>query len=254
MDYLGPDRNAIGFEKAGIARAGRPVVVADASPPDGLLDALAEKHADQRLIGREFRVTARGDRFAFEAPGCTSREFPLPLFGAGVQLTNAGAVVATVDAMRPLLPVSDEAIAEGIASARVRGRFDRQVVDGVEWIFDVAHNPAAAACFAAALTELAPARQTLAVFGAMRDKDLRSVLRPFLPQVSGWLVGGIDSDRGETPERLAQILTDLGAAPVSIHADIATAARRAKDAGADRVLVFGSFYSVGPAMQAVGIY
>jgi len=127
-------------------------------------------------------------------------------------------------------------------------------VDGVEWIFDVAHNPASAALFSEALSGLQPVSRTLAVFGAMSDKDLDAVIEPFVSVVDAWLVGGIDSDRGAKPEDLALQLQRLGAREVSVHTDVAAAAEAARRLPADRVLAFGSFYTVGPAMNVVGLY
>jgi dihydrofolate synthase/folylpolyglutamate synthase len=182
------------------------------------------------------------------------RRFPRPGFGGRIQLGNAAAVIAAVDALQAELPVAETALAAGLATARVRGRCERVGVNGSEWIFDVAHNPASAALLFASLAELAPVEQTIAVFGAMRDKDLTSVIRPFVPLVDGWFVGGIDSDRGAAPAEIAAVLDALGARGVRCHADVPAAARAALDTGAGRVLAFGSFYTVGPAMQTVGLY
>lgn len=285
MEYLGPDRDAIGYEKAGIARAGRPLVVADRQPPRGLLDEIGRRGGEALLIGVDFEVRPLADGFAYSPAAGAERLFPRPAFGGRIQLDNAAAVVAVTDAMQQRLPVTDEAVARGLRSAQLRGRFERVWVsaDGVvaegltrhghaepehasdagdahrragavEWVFDVAHNPAAARLFREALTGLAPVQRTIAVFGAMDDKDIAAVIRPFLPLVAAWFVGGIDSERGAKPEALAALLRREGAGEVSPHDDVAAAARAARTASADRVLAFGSFYTVGPAMQAVGIY
>lgn len=254
MEWLGPDRDAIGREKAGIVRPGRPVVVADSDPPAGLIEAIREHGGKALLLGRDFSLAATDGGFRYESPDLPAREFPRPLFGGRIQLDNAAAVVAVVDAMQPLLPVADAQISAGLAAARLSGRFQRAQVDSVEWIFDVAHNPASAALFREALTGLGDVPRTAAVFGAMADKDLAAVLAPFVASVDRWFVGGIDSDRGATPENLASLLRKLGATDVSIFTEVGDAARAARQAGADRVLAFGSFYTVGPAMNAVGLY
>ncbi len=149
MEWLGPDRDAIGREKAGIVRPGRPVIVADSDPPAGLIEAIRERGGRASLLGHDFSVAATDDGFRYEAGDLPAREFPRPLFGGRIQLDNAAAVVGVVDAMQPLLPVADEQIAAGLAAARLSGRFQRAPVDAAEWIFDVAHNPASAALFRA---------------------------------------------------------------------------------------------------------
>jgi dihydrofolate synthase/folylpolyglutamate synthase len=254
MEWLGSDRDQIGREKAGIVRPGRPVVVADRAPPEGLVDEISLRGGKPSMIGVDFSIDESADHFQYRVANRPPRLFPRPAFGGRIQLDNAAAVVAVIDSMQAALPVGDDAISTGLKSARIKGRFDRAMIDGVEWIFDVAHNPAAAALFHSALGELAPAARTLAVFGAMRDKDLNKVLAQFVPDVDAWFVGGIDSDRGAGPEAIAAILTDLGARDVSVFTDVSAAARAALAKPADRVLVFGSFYSVGPAMEVVGLY
>ena len=254
MEYLGPDRNAIGYEKAGIVRAGRPVIVADREPPAGLLDEVAKRGGALSRIGVDFEVSAVPGGLEYKSVGLGARRFPRPTFGSRIQLDNAAAVIRVVDALSGQLPVSDQALAAGLSKARIRGRFDVANVAGVEWVFDVAHNPAAARLFRDALADLAPVPRTHAVFGAMRDKDMKAVLEPFVPVVDTWHVGGVDSDRGASPEAIATLLVDLGAARVESHPDIASATRAAQATRAERVLAFGSFYTVGPAMEALGLY
>lgn len=263
MEYLGPDRDAIGYEKAGIARPDRPVIVADRDPPQGLLDEIGRRGGRVALIGIDFSAESLGDRFTYQSANRSGHRFPRPAFGGRIQLDNAAAVVAVVDAMQAELPVTDASIARGLESARLKGRFDRVVVgrgdnvtasDPTEWVFDVAHNPAAAELFGEALADLDPVPRTIAVFGAMGDKDIAAVVRPFVAIVDAWFVGGVDSERGAKAEGLAALLEREGARNVTVCADVAAATRAAQSTAADRVLVFGSFYTVGPAMQAVGLY
>lgn len=254
MDWLGPDRDVIGREKAGIVRKGRPVIVADRNPPAGLMDEIAKRGGDVSVIGVDFDAEAVDGQLLFSRPDAATRQFPRPAFGGNIQLANAAAAVAVVDAMQSALDVDDRAIATGLSSARLKGRFDREQIDGVEWVFDVAHNPASAELFRESLATLPAVNRTVAVFGAMGDKDLDAVLEKFVGNVDAWFVGGIDSDRGADPQALAALLQRLGAAEVSVFRGIGEAAKAARGATADRVLAFGSFYTVGPALEAVGLY
>jgi dihydrofolate synthase/folylpolyglutamate synthase len=253
IEWLGPDREAIGREKVGIVRRGRPAIVADADPPVSVAAGIAARSADGRFIGRDFAVREDGDGLVYTAADREERRFPRPGFGGRFQLSNAAACIAVVDALGEILPVSDAAIAAGIAGTQLRGRIDRQRIAGVEWIFDVAHNPAAARLFAAALGEL-PAARTVAVFGLMHDKDLDAVVAPFIDTIEEWFVATLDSERTAEGSAVAQRLAELGAARVSLHADVAAATRAAAGAASERVLVFGSFYTVGPAMSELGLY
>lgn len=254
MDYLGPDRDTIGREKAGIVRPGRPVVVGDTDPPPGLLDEIERRGGLLQLTGPDFSATADGTGLRYQRSGQAQRQFPRPVFGGRVQILNAAAVITVVDAMQADLPVSEAAIAAGLAGASVRGRFDRTTVDGTEWVLDVAHNPASVALLLEALAGLDPVARTVAVFGAMHDKDLTRVVAPFVDQVDAWYLGAIDSDRGASTEQLAAVLASLGARQIEQFRDVAAATEAARRATADRVLAFGSFYTVGPVAQVLGLY
>jgi len=253
-EWLGDDREAIGREKAGIMRRGKPAVIADRDPPRSVVAYAAAEGAVPRLIGRDFdfRRAPGGWRRA----NGDARVLPLPPFGGEEQLGNAAACAAVVNSLASELPVSDDALAAGIGAAYLRGRFERATVDGVEWIFDVAHNPAAAAIFAASLARLPHAPRTLAVFAAMRDKDLAGVIAPLVPSVDTWFVAQANAERGATGAELRDVLAAGGARGIEVAADVATStvsARSAAQRGA-RVIVFGSFVTVGAAADALGLY
>src|SRR5690606_33628402 len=175
-EWLGPDREAIGREKAGIMRPGRPAVVGDPDPPQSLAACADEIGARLFAIGRDFRAVPLERGWRFEGPeGVVRDALPVVPFGAQIQGSNMAACVTVVDALRDILPVSEDALRAGLAGARLRGRTERHVRDGVEWIFDVAHNPSAARVLRQEIEGTRPSR-TLAVFAAMEDKDLEGVL------------------------------------------------------------------------------
>lgn len=257
IEWLGPDREAIGREKAGIFRPGRPAIVADRNPPASVVDYAAEIGAELELIGRDFDFVPDGEHGWREAVApANDPPLPLPPFGGREQYANAAACAAVVHGLQGVLPVPRDALAAGIRNARLRARFERCEIAGVEWLFDVAHNPAAAAVLKSSLARLPAAPRTFAVFAAMGDKDLGGVLAPFVGDVTGWLVTQSDPERGAPPERLAALLAELGAQAVETAPDVAAAvgAARARVQPGDRVLVFGSFHTVGAATAALGLY
>lgn len=255
-EWLGEDRNAIGREKAGIIRAGRPAIVGDAEPPESLLSTIDVKKAHGILRGRDFDCVANGSELAFIRDGTPAVALPAPRFGGAIQATNTAACAATVDALQTILPVQHEALVAGLRRAAVPGRWQRLAIDGVEWIFDVAHNPAAANCLRRELDGLPPVRRTVAVFAAMRDKELERLVGPFTAEVERWFVAPVDSERSASPDALANLLRSLGSGRVEMQNDVASAclSARACVRPGDRALVFGSFYTVGPAMAALGLY
>jgi len=254
-EWLGPDREAIGREKAGIVRRGRPVVVADRDPPRSLLEHAAAEGAVVALIGRDFDYRRAGLGWHRIGDADSAPPLPLPEFGGDEQLGNAAACAAVTESLRADLPVGDAALAAGIRHAYLRGRFERHEVGAVEWVFDVAHNPAAAEILRSSISRLPP-RRTLAVFAAMRDKDLPGVLAPFVGSVDEWFVTQANADRGATGAELRDVLAAVGARGVTVSADVAAACASARSAArpGDRVVVFGSFHTVGVATDSLGLY
>ena len=255
-EWLGETREEIGREKAGIVRAGKPVVIGDRAVPASVLEHVAAANAVPYLIGRDFDFRRDGAGWRPSRDSDAAAPLPLPPFGGAEQFANAASCAAVVATLAADLPVSDAALAHGIARAYLRGRLERHDVDGVEWIFDVGHNPAAAAGLEAALRRLPARQRTWIVFAAMRDKDLKGVVEPFAASAAGWFVAQASTDRGATGEELATLLESLGAAHVHVAADVvaACAAARAAARSGDRVVVYGSFHTVGAALEALRLY
>ena len=212
------------------------------------------------MIGRDFDYEREGAERSWRRKGAgnaaSANALPLPPFGGDEQFENAATCAAVVERLDAELPVSDVALAAGIRHAYLRGRFERHSVDGVEWVFDVAHNPAAARILTSSLARWPCAGKTFAVFAAMRDKDLSGVVVPFVEAVECWFVTQANAERGATGPELRDILVECGARRVEPVADVAaaTAAARALAQRGDRVLVFGSFHTVGAASAALGLY
>ena len=257
QEWLGETRAEVALEKAGILRRARPAVVADRDPPEALLEYARNLDTTLRLLGRDFDYELLpGHRWRYRADGWDSPGLPRPPFGGRVQLGNVAACAAVVDSLRTDLPVTDAALATGIEQARLRARMERRVLNGIEWIFDVAHNPAAARTLADELTHHRRPARTIAVFSAMADKDVAGVIDPLVPLVDEWIVTGVESDRGASLDSLVEILKRRNAAVATAEPIVASACHAARNLAADgdRILVFGSCYAVGPAMTAVGLY
>jgi len=224
--------------------------------PASVLEHAAAAKAVVQLIGRDFDFRRDGAAWGRSRDSAATTPFPLPPFGGAEQFANAASCAAVVTALAADLPVTDAALANGIANAYLRGRLERHEIDGVEWVFDVGHNPAAAAGLEAALRRLPARTRTWIVFAAMRDKDLKGVVEPFAASAAGWFVAQASTDRGATGEELATLLESLGAGAVHVAADVASACAQARVAAApsDRVVVYGSFHTVGAALEALRLY
>ncbi len=255
IEYLGPDRESIGREKAGILRAGKPAIVSDPAPPRSVVDAAGQIGADLWLAGRDFRVD--GDRLQWNWTGRARRYAGLayPALRGANQLLNAAGVLAAFEALQERLPVSAQAIRNGFALVELPGRF--QVVAGRPAIvLDVAHNPHAVAALAHNLDQMGYYPRTHAVFGAMRDKDLAAILERMAPLVDHWHFTDLPIERAATAAELAAVHAGVAASPpgpvtLAQHATPGHALRAAIEAAdpADRIVVFGSFYTVGGVLK-----
>ena len=250
MEWLGPDRDSIGREKAGIARAGRPAIVGEPDPPQGLLDALTAIGASTQRAGRDFQADRHARGWRWQHRDGTGFDLPDPALAAPVQYANAAAAIAALHALDAAsqfaVPIAlGTAAADGLRAVRVRARL--QPLGGVPpVVVDVAHNPQAARALAEWL-DGEPAGTVRAVYGALSDKDVAGVIAALGPRIAHWHLAGLDREtpRGLPPSALAQALQQtLPEAPFDAHPDVAQAlaAARAQARPGDRILAFGSFF------------
>jgi dihydrofolate synthase/folylpolyglutamate synthase len=252
MEYLGPDRESIGREKAGIFRAGKPAIVGDPEPPASVIERAHAIGADLWLHGRDFRL--QGDRQQWSWSGRVRRYSGLahPALRGANQLLNAATALAALESLRERLPIPAQAVRTGLALVELPGRF--QIVAGQPvLVLDVAHNPQAAGALAASLDQMGFYPRTLAVFGVMADKDIAQVVAPLRPLIDAWFVTDLPIARAAKGEDLAR---EIVAAPhastrVSAHASPSEALRAALGEAnpTDRIVVFGSFYTVGGVLK-----
>ena len=253
-DWLGSTREAIGFEKAGIYRAGKPAICADPEPPQSLLDHAAAIGADLQLLGRDFGYFGDQTQWTFWGrDGLRRGGLANPALRGRFQLRNAAAVLAVVEGLKDRLPVAMQAVRRGLLEVTLAGRF--QVLPGrPAIILDVAHNPQAVAGLADNLGEMGFFERTVAVVGMLGDKDIAGALGALAGKVDTWLVAGLDVPRGAPAETLAAVITEqkLGGAVESFASPAEAFARAAKLAGEnDRILVFGSFHTVASVLRAL---
>jgi dihydrofolate synthase/folylpolyglutamate synthase len=257
-EYLGDTREKIAFEKAGIFRPGKPAICGDPAAPQTLIDHAEAIGADLWLVGRDFRYEAQSgtERQQWSYIG-RERRYPAlayPALRGANQLINASAALAALEALRGRLPVSAQDIRLGLANVELPGRF--QVLPGKPAIvLDVAHNPHAAAVLAQNLGNMGYFPYTYAVFGAMRDKDIAGVLQHLKGEIDHWCVTDLPLPRAASAEQLEAALREAGVEDgpdrsVTRFASPADAFREARKRSSDddRIVVFGSFYTVAGVM------
>jgi dihydrofolate synthase/folylpolyglutamate synthase len=251
VEYLGPTREAIGFEKAGIFRGGRPAVCADASPPPTVIAHAREIDARLLILERDFGFSADHGQWQYWGPGGKRYALPHPALRGGYQIANAAACITALDEQRVRLPVTAQNIRSGLLQTELPGRF--QVLPGRPTvILDVAHNPQAAAELAGNLERMPAAGETIAVFAMFRDKDIAGVARAMRERVTHWLVAASDGPRGASAQSLRVELERAGiTAPIVCHDNVASAWYMAcRQAGEnDKIIVFGSFLTVSAVLR-----
>jgi dihydrofolate synthase/folylpolyglutamate synthase len=253
VDWLGSDRESIGREKAGIARAWKPLVLGEDDPPASVLRHAYAIGASAIRANCDFFFAALDDgRWEWREVG-RRYVLPRPALAAPAQLRNAATAIAALRALGEPLPES--AIAEGVANARVAGRLQRFERDRVEVLVDVGHNPQAARELARWLDAAPGAPRTFAVFAALGDKDLAGIVAPLAGRIDRWFLAGLEGagGRGLAVGEFAKRLAGTAAAGGEAHASVAAALAAAlAEAGAgDRVLAFGSFHTAAAALEAL---
>ncbi|MFM7434212.1 MAG: bifunctional tetrahydrofolate synthase/dihydrofolate synthase [Gammaproteobacteria bacterium] len=268
QDWLGPTVEEIGREKSGIFRAGRPVILGSATMPNSVGEATRRLGAIVQALDQDFRVVA-GDASSWSWQAAESSHGPLPppsLLGPMQRRNAAAAIAAFLQWLRvrpelashlPTHEIQTTMIAAALQRARLRGRVQRVAPASPadpEWILDVAHNEDSSRVLAEALRSLPPARRTLGVVGILADKDADMIGRQLAPVIDEWVLCALDGSRGCSAEQLRRRLPaqcrSVALAPDVPHG---CAAARALAGAGDRIVVFGSFHVVGPALDWLGL-
>lgn len=239
-DWLGEDVETIAGEKAGIMRPGIPAVFGDPSVPERIRSHAERVGAPLLLRDRDFTLDG----------------VPQPGLPGRFQKGNAAAVLALLDAAGLGAATDPELVSSVLPTVRLPGRSQRIEQDGIEWFLDVAHNPAAAIKLADTLDESDRTGQTIAVIAVLDDKDVGGVVAPLDAHVDLWIAVTADSHRAIEAGELARRIANTTGRPCLIADTLEEALdeARAEASPGDRVLVTGSFYLVGPALDALGLY
>jgi len=253
MDFLGPDRESIGREKAGIMRAGRPAIVSDPVPPDSVIAHAAQIGADLWRHGTDFNVSGDKQQWNWAGRGRRYSGLAYPALRGANQLVNAAGVLAALEALRQRLPITAQAVRIGLARAELPGRF--QIVPGQPaLVLDVAHNPHAVAALAENLDAMGFYPTTHGVFGVMADKDLAPILARMGPLIDRWYFCDLPTPRAASAADLAARWQaqngrrDVSATTHATPQEALDAAVAAADP-TDRIVVFGSFFTVGGVLE-----
>jgi dihydrofolate synthase/folylpolyglutamate synthase len=255
-DWLGPDVESIGREKAGIFRPDRAAIFGSRDMPASIAEVAGQLGTPLYRLGHEFdwRRESGADRWSWRGRNSSFEDLPRPALVGELQIDNASAVLSALECLSERLPVTRTAIERGLQTVTLPGRFQviqRNEPVATEWILDVAHNPAAAQALAGQLTARRASGRTLAVCGILGDKDIAGVAAALRGAFDAWIIVGLDSPRAVPLNDLSQRLADAGANVVASADSVASGCEIAQSMArdSDRIVAFGSFLTVGPALE-----
>jgi dihydrofolate synthase/folylpolyglutamate synthase len=253
MDYLGHTREAIGFEKAGIYRTEKIAICGDFDPPQSLIKHAEFIHADLKIIGKDFGYEAHHDSFDFLIDSSFVMNVPLPKLQGDFQLANATNALMAVKSMKDKLPLTEISIQKGITLTLLPGRF-QEVKKMPSLIFDVAHNPQAARSLSHNLKTHAVPGKTIAVFSILKDKDIFGVIKVLNLDIDDWFIAEIQNERAASIETISNTIQKINpSAHIEAFKNIQEAYQFASKEATrnDRIIVFGSFFTVADIMKII---
>ena len=254
VDWLGDDRNVIAVEKAGIMREGQLSVCSDPTVPKTLIDYASKLRVNLSVLQRDFdytKIDANHWRFQFKkTAGHEVRQLKIPALKGAFQLQNASGVIALVESLQTLLPVSLDALNRGLHSSRHPGRLENKVIGSQNWLIDVAHNPQSASVLAEYLNsnELS---DLVVIFSALDDKDMLPMIEQVAPYGKQWFLADLQVPRASHQEKLESMMVKAGVKSFFFKESIDSAVESVLQIEQAQVLVWGSFFTVAQTIQAL---
>ena len=243
VDWLGDTREKISVEKAGIFRTHKPAIYGEANPPQPLLDYAAQLATPLQIKHQQFGFSDDGETWSWWNETQTFTHLPK----AKLALDNVATAIAAIRVLP--LNVTEVALHNGLKSAQLAGRAEHLVYQQKKIVMDVAHNAHGAAFFMQQLPVIP--YKTFAVFAMLSDKDIGATLDSCLGRIDAWFIAGLDVPRGTPVDKLAPLLLTRGMVVGGSYQTVGAAMRAAlaQAQTGDRILVFGSFYTVAAAKQ-----
>jgi dihydrofolate synthase/folylpolyglutamate synthase len=252
QEYLGDTIEAIAREKAGIFRKGVTAVIGGREPSLVLESVAYGIGAPLKRLAIEYNYILEGSGWRYRGTRWDLPLLPSPALKGDIQFANAATALAALEELAPRLRVSAAAVAQGLEQVRLPARF--QLItprNSPAWVLDVAHNPDAARVLVRNLRSAEIPGRTYAVCGILADKDAAAIAAILCDSIDAWWCASIDGTRGRSGEDLAQAVRPLVRVPVQAADGVAAACAAAAAAASarDRIVVFGSFHTVGPALD-----
>ncbi|MDH5500624.1 MAG: bifunctional folylpolyglutamate synthase/dihydrofolate synthase, partial [Gammaproteobacteria bacterium] len=255
-EWLGADVETIAVEKAGVMRRGKPAIFAGIAAGQTISRLAREKGAKLLVAGQDFEAVDNDDgSWTWRGPARELRALKKPGLKGAFQVGNAAAVLALLDAAGLGDRINPELVNRVMPTLSVTGRLQELRVDDRTWLFDVAHNPAAAEALASTLATMPSGGELIAIVGVLADKDVAGVIAPLTSRVDRWVAMTADSHRALAADDLARQVSNLSGKPCLVAGSAAAAIKFARRSASenDRILVTGSFFTVGPVLNQLAV-
>jgi dihydrofolate synthase / folylpolyglutamate synthase len=253
QEYLGDTLEAIAREKAGIFRTGRTAVIGGREPSLVLESMARAVKAPLKRLAIEYNYILEGSGWRYRGTHWDLPRLPAPALLGDIQFTNAATALAALEEVAPRLTIAADAVAQGLAQVRLVGRFQviKPATASPTWVLDVAHNPDAARVLERNLNANPVPGRTLGVCGILADKDASGIAEILDVSIDEWWCASLDGVRGRSGEELANAVRGKVATNVEAADSVAAACAAALKVATphDRIVVFGSFHTVGPALD-----
>ncbi len=247
-DRLGDNREAIGFEKAGIFRENKIAICGDPSPPSSVINKAKQLSCDFYTLGKDFYIEQQGITWNWEMRGKELRNIATPR----VPQTSVACAFVAAQLLQSSLPVTDQCLLDAAQNTTIAGRFE-VIQDRCPIIFDVAHNRSAAELLAQKLRKEEHPGRTIALFSVLSDKDCKGMIEPMKGIIHEWHIFPLETPRARPTKEIIQHIKAMFEEACHHHSDAATMWQELKGrlTPQDRVVVYGSFYAVAAVQRII---
>ncbi len=252
-DWLGDDRESIGFEKAGIFRSHYPAVCSDLNPPQSLIQHAQQLETPLYCLGHDFTYHKSSfKQWSWQSQAILRQinHLPLPYLNGDFQLQNAAGVLMVLTLLSQAFSISETAIRQGLVKVNLPGRF--QVFTGrITRVLDVTHNPSSAQVLAYSLSQQVCHGETHAIVGLLKDKNIEAILNIMQHVITHWHIADLNTERSASTQVIKQHLMRIGVHSIHTYTSITKAYQYLLThvPDDDRIIAFGSFYTVAEALQ-----
>ena len=255
IEWLGDNRESIGYEKGGITRPGIACVCGDSDPPEAI--KILRKDRPLYLINEDFNYQKNGEYWDFENTDFRLSNLPRPALFGDIQLQNASCALMALRCLAGKFKVSYQDIVQGLNSVYLPGRFQirsQTVANGnITSIFDISHNPHSVDVMIQNMKSFINGSKLHAVFAILATKDVDNIVRIVAPLVDHWHLAEPNSTHALSVDKLKNIVRRYtnSANGIQCFNSVAEAYGNAiyNIQNGDRLLVFGSTMTVAEALQ-----